>query len=89
MFVCVYVCVCVCVCVCMCVYVCVCVRMCVCVCVCVCVVRVCCNILDCSGQNYFLCKNQRCILSLYHCNGVNDCGDSSDELNCGTSKYNA
>lgn len=32
--------------------------------------------------NMFLCKNQQCIKKDLKCDGWNDCGDNSDELNC-------
>ena len=31
----------------------------------------------------FHCRNSRCIPEHQQCNGVNDCGDFSDEVNCG------
>lgn len=36
---------------------------------------------DC-GQNKFECKNGRCVLASYTCDGDNDCGDLSDEQLC-------
>ncbi|XP_065198014.1 MAM and LDL-receptor class A domain-containing protein 2-like [Sycon ciliatum] len=30
----------------------------------------------------FTCSNKRCVWSVYRCDGVNDCGDNSDEANC-------
>lgn len=34
-----------------------------------------------TGQ--FMCHNGLCISELYHCDNDNDCGDWSDEKNCG------
>lgn len=34
------------------------------------------------GSSYFRCKNGRCVLRSKQCDGINDCGDHSDELNC-------
>lgn len=33
-----------------------------------------------------MCANRRCIQETGRCNGVNDCGDHSDEVDCGNSK---
>ncbi|KII75164.1 hypothetical protein RF11_10459 [Thelohanellus kitauei] len=30
----------------------------------------------------FKCKNGKCLLNNVRCNGINDCGDRSDESNC-------
>ncbi|KII64342.1 Vacuolar protein sorting/targeting protein 10 [Thelohanellus kitauei] len=30
----------------------------------------------------FRCENSKCLLNNVRCNGVNDCGDNSDEINC-------
>lgn len=37
-----------------------------------------------TGQ--FMCHNGLCISELYHCDNDNDCGDWSDEKNCGKCK---
>ena len=34
---------------------------------------------DCRGPTVFECQNGICLEELYHCNGVNNCGDLSDE----------
>ena len=31
------------------------------------------------AKNQFLCTNKKCISKTWTCNGVNDCGDHSDE----------
>uniref|UniRef100_A0A4W3HU78 Low-density lipoprotein receptor-related protein 2 n=1 Tax=Callorhinchus milii TaxID=7868 RepID=A0A4W3HU78_CALMI len=36
------------------------------------------------GSFSFACANGRCVPRYKHCDGVNDCHDNSDELNCGT-----
>lgn len=38
-------------------------------------------------KGYLHCMNGRCIASRYWCNGVDDCGDNSDEVPC-NSKQN-
>lgn len=43
----------------------------------------------CSGKNctsdQFLCNNKLCVSRLWKCDGDNDCGDNSDERDCGLS----
>jgi len=36
------------------------------------------------SSNQFTCNNSRCIPLSYVCDTDNDCGDLSDEANCGT-----
>uniref|UniRef100_A0A4W3K8S2 Uncharacterized protein n=1 Tax=Callorhinchus milii TaxID=7868 RepID=A0A4W3K8S2_CALMI len=33
--------------------------------------------------NYFKCRNMLCIPKIWLCDGLDDCGDWSDEHNCG------
>eukprot|EP00731_Ephydatia_muelleri_P022258 Em0014g849a len=37
---------------------------------------------ECSGSEYYLCANARCISSKHRCDSVDNCGDGSDEANC-------
>ena len=32
------------------------------------------------AKNQFLCDNKKCVPEKWKCNGVNDCGDNSDEI---------
>ena len=32
------------------------------------------------AKNQFLCDNTKCIPESWKCNGLNDCGDNSDEM---------
>ena len=41
------------------------------------------------NENFFQCRNNRCILPSLKCNDVDDCGDFSDELNCPTCTSNS
>ena len=34
------------------------------------------------GEGKFKCPSEMCIPDLWRCDGANDCGDNSDELNC-------
>ncbi|XP_051499561.1 complement component C6 isoform X4 [Apus apus] len=42
-----------------------------------------CNIVEVDCSNKFQCESGRCIAKKLECNGENDCGDNSDERNCG------
>ncbi|KAG8178558.1 hypothetical protein JTE90_023250 [Oedothorax gibbosus] len=39
---------------------------------------------DCDTRYGFLCQNSYCIHKRFQCDGVNNCGDFSDEQKCGT-----
>nr|XP_060617413.1 complement component C6-like isoform X1 [Anolis sagrei ordinatus] len=45
-----------------------------------------CNMEDVNCENKMQCDNGRCIAKKLRCNGDDDCGDNSDERNCGTIK---
>ncbi|XP_013816476.2 complement component C6 [Apteryx mantelli] len=45
-----------------------------------------CNIMEVDCKNKFQCESGRCIAKKLECNGENDCGDNSDERNCGKKK---
>ncbi|XP_075596554.1 complement component C6 isoform X2 [Balearica regulorum gibbericeps] len=45
-----------------------------------------CNIVEVDCKNKFQCESGRCIAKKLECNGENDCGDNSDERNCGRKK---
>lgn len=45
-----------------------------------------CKIEEIDCKNKFRCDSGRCIASKLECNGENDCGDNSDERNCGRKK---
>ncbi|XP_017293277.1 ST14 transmembrane serine protease matriptase a [Kryptolebias marmoratus] len=42
--------------------------------------------IDSKCPNQFECRNKNCINSSFTCDGYNDCGDMSDEINCKTCK---
>ena len=37
----------------------------------------------CHKDLEFMCRNGECIAAAWHCDGDEDCGDSSDEIDCG------
>ncbi|XP_054254004.1 complement component C6 [Indicator indicator] len=45
-----------------------------------------CNVVEVDCKNKFKCGSGRCIAKKLECNGENDCGDNSDERNCGRIK---
>ncbi|KAM6227207.1 complement component C6 isoform 3-T3 [Spheniscus humboldti] len=45
-----------------------------------------CNIVEVDCKNKFQCESGRCIAKKLECDGENDCGDNSDERNCGRKK---
>uniref|UniRef100_A0A8C9UCV3 Complement C6 n=1 Tax=Serinus canaria TaxID=9135 RepID=A0A8C9UCV3_SERCA len=45
-----------------------------------------CTIVEVDCKNKFRCESGRCIPKTLECNGENDCGDNSDERNCGRKK---
>ena len=38
---------------------------------------------DCYYQSSFHCDSGDCVNSMYECDGYDNCGDNSDEQNCG------
>ncbi|OAD52717.1 Vitellogenin receptor [Eufriesea mexicana] len=39
-------------------------------------------IIRCEPPDWFLCKNEKCISTFFKCDGTDDCGDKSDEMDC-------
>ena len=39
-------------------------------------------VTSCQATNYFICTDGTCILFKYQCDGLTDCFDNSDEINC-------
>ena len=44
---------------------------------------VCCSVDWKCSRSYWKCPEEKCIPKDYVCNGLTDCGDGSDERNCG------
>ena len=40
-----------------------------------------CEVYTCAEYE-FTCNNDKCIPHIFLCDGANDCGDNSDEVNC-------
>ena len=43
-----------------------------------------CTYKECTDEE-FTCQNSKCIKKTYRCDKEDDCGDNSDEFNCGKS----
>lgn len=46
-----------------------------------------CKNVNICGDGKFKCNNGRCISSSLKCNGINDCGDETDERHCLNEKF--
>ena len=55
---------------------------CVCLCVCVCMCVSLCVCVSLGGKCFHMCPNKVCVPKSSVCDGVLDCRDRSDELNC-------